>query len=173
MKKETITQKMTFGVTVCMGIDCVGCPVPAYFEFTMECTADEIALMRQLVSQASEKKREKGLLAILQSGARKLATRMKTALRQEALVYFVKEGIRHGDIEFDDDELQEHYNQEKAQNEDPEYDYYDWLCDEMARLENESLEYIRSRYSAIDDFDVDDFLDLGYTVEIPKKLLKK
>ena len=172
-KEEKETKKIEFGTTVFIGYDCVGVPYAKRFEFTMEFTADEIALMRQLVSQASEKKREKGCLAILQSGARKLANRMKKTLRQEAFEFCIHDAIRHGDIEFDEDELRANYNKDngKDDSEDPEEDYYDWRFDEYARAQNESTEWIRSRYSAIDNYGVDDFLDLGYTVDIPKILL--
>ena len=168
MNKQTIQ----FDMEVFQGYTCIGCAVINDLELEVEFTDEEIDKMKQLVSQLDETLYSDGIMPVLKDGAPDLYDRMERAARNEIFDFLVKDGIRQGYIEFDDDELRDNFRKDFGIGDDEEIDddsYYEWYDEEMDRIRCSGLAWIRARYSVDDQVSMDVTPD--YTVDIPVDFL--
>ena len=130
-------QKIQFDMELFQGYTCIGCAVINDLEVEAEFTDDEIAKMRQLVSQVDETDYSKGIMPVLKDGAPDLYDRMETAARNEIFDFLVSDGIRQGYTEFEEDELRANFRKDFGIGDDEAIDedsYYEWYDEEMARI---------------------------------------
>ena len=168
MNKKTIH----FDMELFQGYTCVGCAVVDDLTLAVDFTDDEIALMKQLVSQLDEALYSDGIMPVLKDGAPDLYDRMEEAARNEIFDFFVLDGIRQDYIELDEDELRANYRKDFGIGDDEELDedsYYEWCDEEMARVRCSGLAWIRARYSVDDQVSLDELPN--YTVDIPVDFL--
>ena len=168
MNKQTIQ----FDMELFRGYTCIGCAVINDLAFEVEFTDEEINKMEQLVSHLDETLYSEGIMPVLKDGAPDLYDRMESAARKEIFDFLVKDGIRQGYIEFEDDELQANFRKDFGIGDDEEIDddsYYEWYDEEMDRIRCSGLAWIRSRYSVDDQVSMDVIPD--YTVDIPADFL--
>ena len=137
----------------------------------VEFTDDEVAQMKQLVSKIDETDYSKGIMPVLKEGAPALYDRMDKAVRSEIFDFYVRDGIRQGYIEFEDDELRANFRKDYGITDDELHDdeYSEWYDEEMDRIRCSGLKWIRSRYSVDDQVSMEDNPD--YTVDIPSDFL--
>lgn len=167
MNKQTIH----FDMELFHGYTCIGCAMINDLAFEVEFTDDEIAQMKQLVSQLDEDYSQ-GIMPVLKDGAPELYNRMEEAARNEIFDFLVKDGISQGYIEFDDDELRANFRKDFGIGDDEEIDkdcYYEWYDEEMDRIRCSGLAWIRSRYSVDNQVSMDETPE--YTVDIPVDFL--
>ena len=167
MNKETIH----FDIELFQGYTCMGCAVINDLAFEVEFTDDEIAQMKQLVSQIEDENYSQGIMPVLQEGAPELYDRVEKDALKEIFDFYVEDGIHQGYIEFDDDELRRNFLKDYGLTED-EYDkdlYYEWYDEEMDRIRCSGLHWIRARYSVDDHVTMED--NPEYTVDIPAEFL--
>lgn len=167
MEKQTII----FDMELFQGYTCIGCAVINDLAIEVEFTDEEIAHMKQLVSQIEDENYSQGIMPVLKDGAPELYKRIDDAARSEIFDFYVEDGINQGYIEFDDDELRRNFLKDYDLTEE-DYDenlYYDWYDEEMDRIRCSGLEWIRARYSVDDHVTMDDAPD--YTVDIPVEFL--
>ena len=167
MNKETIH----FDIELFQGYTCIGCAVVNDLAIEVEFTDEEIAKMKQLVSQIEDEDYSRDMKALLADAAPELYKRIDDAARSEIFDFYVKDGIHQGYIEFDDDELRRNFLKDYDLTEE-DYDenlYYDWYDEEMARIRCSGLRWIRSRYSVDNQVSMDHTPD--YTVDIPVDFL--
>ena len=150
----------------------------------VEFTPDEIALMRELVSQLDKSLYSEGILLVLQDAAPNLYNRIEVAARSEIFDHLVFEAFRNNEIEFNDLELQFNFESdvksgrfkfepddfmEFSEHLDPEElkarEFDTWYEEEM----NKGLEYLRSRYPIDEQVEIPK--ELNYICEIPTDLL--
>ena len=165
-------QKIQFDMELFQGYTCIGCAVINDLEVEVEFTDDEIAKMRQLVSQVDETDYSNGIMPILKDGVPDLYDRMETAARNEIFDFLVSDGISKGYIEFEDDELRTNFRKDFGIGDDEAIDddsYYEWYDEEMARIRCSGLEWIRARYSVDGQISMDETPD--YTIDIPVDFL--
>ena len=168
MEKQTIQ----FDMELFQGYTCIGCAVVNDLAIEVEFTDEEIAQMKQLVSQIEDEDYSQGIMPVLKDAAPELYKRIEDAARSEIIDFLYEDGISQGYIEFDDDELRRNFLKDYNLTEE-DYDqdlYYDWYNEEMARIRCSSLRWIRSRYSIDDQVSVDDY-NPNYTVDIPVEIL--
>ena len=168
MEKQTIQ----FDMELFQGYTCIGCAVVNDLAIEVEFTDEEIAQMKQLVSQIEDEDYGQGIMPVLKDAAPGLYKRIEDAARSEIIDFLYEDGISQGYIEFDDDELRRNFLKDYNLTEE-DYDqdlYYDWYNEEMARIRCSSLRWIRSRYSIDDQVSVDDY-NPNYTVDIPADFL--
>ena len=169
MNKQTIH----FDIEYFQGYTCVGCAMIEDLAIEVEFINDEIALMKQLVSQIDETDYSGGIMPVLKDVAPELYKRIDAAARSEMFDFLVKDGIQQGYIEFDDDELRCNFLKDYNLSEE-DYDedlYYEWCDEEMSRISYSGLRWVRSRYSVDDQVTLED--DPEYTVDIPVEFLPK
>ena len=167
MDKQTIH----FDMSLFQGYTCMGCAVINDLAFEVEFTDDEIAQMKQLVSQIEDEDYSQGIMPVLRDGAPELYERMLSEVRSVIFDFFVEDGIHKGYIEWDDNELRRNFLKDYGID-DEDYDedlYYEWYDEEMARIRCSGLRWIRSRYSVDDQVSMDHTPD--YTVDIPVDFL--
>ena len=168
MEKQTIQ----FDMELFQGYTCIGCAVVNDLAIEVEFTDEEIAQMKQLVSQIEDEDYSQGIMPVLKDAAPGLYKRIEDAARSEIIDFLYEDGISQGYIEFDDDELRRNFLKDYNLTEE-DYDqdlYYDWYNEEMARIRCSGLRWIRSRYSIDDQVSVDDY-NPNYTVDIPADFL--
>ena len=168
MEKQTIQ----FDMELFQGYTCIGCAVVNDLAIEVEFTDEEIAQMKQLVSQIEDEDYSQGIMPVLKDAAPELYKRIDDEARSEIIDFLYEDGISQGYIEFDDEELRRNFLKDYNLTEE-DYDqdlYYDWYNDEMARIRCSSLRWIRSRYSIDDQVSVDDY-NPNYTVDIPADFL--
>lgn len=165
------TQTIQFDMELFQGYTCIGCAVINDLAFAAEFTEDEIAQMKQLVSKIDETDYSKGIMPVLCEGAPALYERMNEAARSEIFDFYVRDGIRQGYIEFEDDELRANFRKDYGITDDEPYEdeYYEWYDEEMNRIRCSGLKWIRSRYSVDDQVSMEETPD--YTVDIPVDFL--
>lgn len=165
------TQTIQFDMELFQGYTCIGCAVINDLAFAAEFTEDEIAQMKQLVSKIDETDYSKGIMPVLCEGAPALYERMNEAARSEIFDFYVRDGIRQGYIEFEDDELRANFRKDYGITDDEPYEdeYYEWYGEEMNRIRCSGLKWIRSRYSVDDQVSMEETPD--YTVDIPVDFL--
>ena len=165
------TQTIQFDMELFQGYTCIGCAVINDLSFEVEFTDDEIAQMKQLVSKIDETEYSQGIIPVLCESAPALYERMNEAARSEIFDFYVRDGIRQGYIEFEDDELQANFRKDYGITDDEPHDdeYYDWYDEEMDRIRCSGLKWIRSRYSVDDQVSMEEYPD--YTVDIPVDFL--
>lgn len=165
------TQTIQFDMELFQGYTCIGCAVINDLAFAAEFTEDEIAQMKQLVSKIDETDYSKGIMPVLSEGAPALYERMNEAARSEIFDFYVRDGIRQGYIEFEDDELRANFRKDYGITDDEPYEdeYYEWYDEEMNRIRCSGLKWIRSRYSVDDQVSMEETPD--YTVDIPVDFL--
>lgn len=169
MNKQTIH----FDMELFQGYTCMGCAVINDLACEVEFTDDEIAQMKQLVSQIEDEDYSQGIMPVLKEGAPDLYDRVEKDALKEIFDFYVEDGIHQGYIEFDDDELRRNFLKDYNLTEE-DYDenlYYDWYDEEMARIRCSGLRWIRSHYSVDDQVSMDHTPD--YTVDIPVDFLPK
>lgn len=167
MNKETIH----FDFELFQGYTCIGCAMIEDLAVEVEFTDNEIAQMKQLVSQVDETDYSKGIMPVLKDAAPELYKRIDDAARSEIFDFYVKNGIDEGYIEFEDDELRRNFLKDYNLSEE-DYDedlYYEWYGEEMDRIHCSGLRWIRARYSIDEQVTMDDTPD--YTVDIPAEFL--
>ena len=167
MNKQTIQ----FDMEYFQGVTCIGCPMIEDLAIEVEFTDNEIAQMKQLVSQIDETDYSKGIMPVLKDAAPELYKRIDDAVRSEIFEFLVENGIHQGYIEFEDDELRRNFLKDYNLSED-DYDedlYYEWYGEEMDRIHCSGLRWIRARYSVDDHVTLED--DPDYTVDIPSDFL--
>ena len=164
-------QTVQFEIEYFQGITCTGCAVVSDLDIEVEFTDDEIAQMRQLVSQLDEVLYSQGLMPVLKDAAPELHERIDTAARSEIFDFLVEDGIDQGYIEPDDDELRRNFlkDYELTEEEFDESLYDEWYDEEMSRINSSDLIWIRSRYSVDDQVTMED--NPEYTCEIPVDFL--
>ena len=165
------TQNIQFDMELFQGYTCIGCAVINDLTFELEFTDEEIAQMKQLVSKIDETDYSKGIMPVLSEGAPALYERMNEAARSEIFDFYVRDGIRQGYIEFEDDELRANFRKDYGIIDDEPYEdeYYEWYDEEMDRIRCGGLRWIRSRYSVDDQVSMEE--DPDYTVDIPVDFL--
>lgn len=165
------TQTIQFDMELFQGYTCIGCAVINDLAFAAEFTEDEIAQMKQLVSKIDETDYSKGIMPVLCEGAPALYERMDEAARSEIFDFYVRDGIRQGYIEFEDDELRANFRKDYGIADDEPYEdeYCEWYDEEMNRIRCSGLKWIRSRYSVDDQVSMEETPD--YTVDIPVDFL--
>ena len=165
------TQTIQFDMELFQGYTCIGCAVINDLEIEVEFTDDEIAQMKQLVSKIDETDYSKGIMPVLCEGAPALYERLDKAARSEIFDFYVRDGIRQGYIEFEDDELQANFRKDYGITDDEphEDEYYEWYDEELDRIRCSGLKWIRSRYSVDDQVSMEENPD--YTVDIPVNFL--
>ena len=99
----TNKQTVHFNIEYFQGVTCIGCAVIEDLDIEVEFTDDEIAQMRQLVSQLDEALYSQGLMPVLKDAAPELHERIDSAARSAIFDFLVEDGIRQGYIEADDD----------------------------------------------------------------------
>jgi hypothetical protein len=165
------TQTIQFDMELFQGYTCIGCAVVNDLELEVEFTDDEVALMKQLVSQLDEEYSQ-GIMPVLKDGAPELYDRMESAARNAIFDFLVADGIRQNYIELDEDELRANYRKDFGIGDDEyinEDDYNDWEYDEIERVRCSGLKWVRARYSVDDQVCMDETPD--YTVDIPVDFL--
>ncbi len=177
---ETITKQITnmnkqiiqFELHLFQGYTCIGCAVVNDLVIDIEFTDEEIAQMKQLVSQIEDEDYSPGIIPVPKEGAPALYDRMDKAARSEIFDFYVRDSIRQGYIEFEDDELRSNFKKDFGIGDDEEIDddeYYEWYDEEMDRIRCSGLSWIRSRYSVDDQVSMEEEPD--YTVDIPADFL--
>lgn len=150
----------------------------------VEFTPDEIALMRNLVSQLDKSLYNEGILFVLQDSAPALYNRIEVAARSEIYDRLVIKAIQNNEIEISDRDLQYNYECDVKSGRfifelddfakfgerlDPEElkarEYDTWYEKEM----NKDPEDLRSRYNI--DAQVEVPQNLVYICNIPVNLL--
>lgn len=167
MNKQTIH----FDIELFQGYTCIGCAVVNDLAIEVEFTDDEIAQMKQLVSQIEDEDYSQGIMPVLKDASPEHYRRIDDAARSEIFDFYVKDGIHQGYIEFEDDELRRNFLKDYnlAEEEFDEDLYYDWYGEEMSRISCSGLRWIRARYSVDDQVTMPDNPD--YTVDIPADFL--
>ena len=165
------TKTIQFDMELFHGYTCIGCAVINDLAFELEFTDDEIAQMKQLVSKIDETDYSQGIMPVLCESAPALYERMNEAARSEIFDFYVRDGIRQGYIEFEDDELQANFKKDYGITDDEPHDdeYYEWYDEEMDRIRCSGLKWIRSRYSVDDQVSMEE--DPDFTVDIPVDFL--
>lgn len=169
MNKQTIH----FDMELFRGYTCIGCAVINDLAFEVEFTDEEVDKMKQLVSQLDETLYSEGIMPVLKDGALDLYERMERAARKEIFDFLVADGICHGYIEFDDDELRANFRKDFGISDDEEIDdnsYYEWYDEEMDRISCSGLAWIRARYSVDNQVSMDDYIP-DYIIDIPADFL--
>ena len=141
-----------FSIMYFQGVTCGGCSVVDELDLKVEFTEDEVAQMRQLVSQLDEECYSEGILPVLEEAAPTLHQRIREAARKRIFDFLVRQGISLDYIEFKEKELLANYRKD------------------MDRIRHNDLQWVRSRYSVDDSVCMDDD-DLDYTVDIPTEFL--
>ena len=113
MNKQTVQ----FDIEYFQGVTCIGCPMIEDLAIEVEFTDDEIAQMRQLVSQLDEDLYSDGLMPVLKDATPKLHERIDAAARSAIFDFLVEDGIRQGYIDADDDSPEDQVTME----DDPDY----------------------------------------------------
>ena len=164
-------QIIHFDFELFQGYTCIGCAVINDLAIEVEFTDDEIAQMKQLVSQIEDEDYSKGIMPVLADGAPELYKRIDDAARSEIFDFYVEDGIHQGYIDFEDDELRSNFlkDYDLAEEDFDEDLYYSWYDEEMDRIRCSGLRWIRSRYSVDDHVTMDD--NPEYTVNIPSDFL--
>lgn len=163
-----------FSIMYFQGVTCGGCSVVDELDLKVEFTEDEVAQMRQLVSQLDEECYCEGILPVLEEAAPTLHQRIREAARKRIFDFLVRQGISLDYIEFKEDELLANYRKDlgigkgKAIDKDS---YYEWYDEEMERIRNNDLQWVRSRYSVDDSVELEDDEELDYTVDIPVEFI--
>ena len=167
MNKQTVQ----FDIEYFQGVTCIGCPMIEDLAIEVEFTDDEIAQMRQLVSQLDEVHYSQGLMPVLKNAAPELHERIDSAARSAIFDFLVEDGIDQGYIEPDDDELRRNFlkDYELTEEEFDESLYDEWYDEEMSRINSSDLIWIRSRYSVDDQVTMED--NPEYTCNIPVDFL--
>lgn len=167
MEKQTIH----FDMELFQGYTCIGCAMIEDLAIEVEFSDEEIAQMKQLVSQIDETDYSKGIMPVLKDAAPELYKRIDDAARSEIFDFYVQNGIDEDYIEFEDEELRRNFLKDYNLTEE-DYDedlYYEWYGEEMARIRCSGLRWIRARYSVDDQVSMNDAHD--YTVDIPSDFL--
>lgn len=164
-------QTVQFDIEYFQGVTCIGCAMIVDLAIEVEFTNDEIAQMRQLISQLDEPLYGDGLMPVLKDAAPELHKRIDSAARSAIFDFLVEDGINQGYIEFDDDELRRNFlNDNDLTEEDFDENLYDkWYDEEMSRINCSGLDRIRSRYSIDNQVTLEDNPD--YTCDIPVDFL--
>ena len=113
MNKQTVQ----FDIEYFQGVTCIGCPMIEDLAIEVEFTDDEIAQMRQLVSQLDETLYSEGIMPVLKDAAPELHERIDDAARSAIFDFLVEDGIRQGYIDADDDSPEDQVTME----DDPDY----------------------------------------------------
>ena len=166
------TQTIQFDMELFQGYTCIGCAVINDLALEVEFSDEEIAQMKQLISKIDETEYSQGIMPVLCESAPALYERMNEAARSEIFDFYVRDGIRQGYIEFEDDELRSNFKRDFGIGDDEdidEDDYYNWYDEEMDRIRCSGLKWIRSRYSVDDQVCMEEEPD--YTVDIPVDFL--
>ena len=168
---ENNKQTIHFDFELFQGYTCIGCAVINDLAMEVEFTDDEVAMMKQLVSQIDETDYSKGIMPVLKDAAPELYKRLDAEARSEIFEFYVEDGISQGYIEFEDDELRRNFLKDYGlAEEDFDEDLYnDWYDEEMDRIRCSGLRWIRSRYSVDDQVSMD--VTPAYTVDIPSDFL--
>ena len=161
-------QSIQFDLSYNQGCTCIGCAMIADLIVEEEFSAEEIALMKQLVSQVDDEDYSQGIMPLLKEGAPSLYDRLDKAARYSIFEFLVQDGFRNGYIELDDDELRKNFEQDVEDGADEE-SYQKWLEQELSDLETMDLDWIRSRYTIEDHVEMED--DPDYTIDIPVDFL--
>ena len=164
-------QTVQFEIEYFQGVTCIGCAVVSDLDIEVEFTDDEIAQMRQLVSQLDDALYSQGLMPVLKDAAPELHERIDTAARSKIFDFLVEDGICQGYIEPDDDELRRNFlrDYELTEEEFDESLYDEWYDEEMSRINSSDLIWIRSRYSVDNHVTMENNPD--YTCNIPVDFL--
>jgi len=165
-KKQTIQFDMEYN----QGYTCWGGAVIEDLTFEVAFTDEEIAQMRQLVSQRDKDHYSDGLMSVLGDDAPELHERIDSAARDAIFDFLVEDGINNGYIEFDEDELRSNFLKDYNLTED-QFDkslYDEWHDEEMERIDCSGLRWISARYSVVNSVTMEDNPD--YTVAIPSVL---
>ena len=96
-------QTVLFEIEYFQGVTCISCAVIEDLDIEVEFTDDEIAQMRQLVSQLDEDLYSDGLMPVLKDAAPELHERIDSEARSAIFDFLVEDGIRQGYIDADDD----------------------------------------------------------------------
>ena len=86
-------QTVQFEIEYFQGVTCIGCAVIEDLDIEVEFTDDEIAQMRQLVSQLDEALYSQGLMPVLKDAAPELHERIDFAARSAIFDFLVEDGI--------------------------------------------------------------------------------
>ena len=181
-------QTVQFEIEYFQGVTCIGCAVVSDLDIEVEFTDDEIAQMRQLVSQVDEDMYSEGILPVLKDSAPELYVKINDAARSAIFDFLVISGIHQGYIELDEYELQRNFaldvkdgtfdffdgdlfecDEPPTEEELNEKKYNAWYEEEMSRVHSESLSWIRSRYSVDNQVEMPE--NLIFTCDIPVELL--
>ena len=167
MEKQTIQ----FDMELFQGYTCIGCAVVNDLAIEVEFTDEEIAQMKQLVSQIEDEDYSQGIMPVLKDAALGLYKRIDDEARSEIIDFLYEDGISQGYIDFDDDELRRNFlNDNDLTEEDFDENLYDkWYDEEMSRINCSGLDWIRSRYSIDNQVTLEDNPD--YTCDIPVEFL--
>lgn len=95
-------QTVQFDIEYFQGVTCIGCAMIEDLTIEVEFTDDEIAQMRQLVSQLEEYLYSDGLMPVLKDAAPELHKRIDSAARSAIFDFIIEDGIRQGYIKADD-----------------------------------------------------------------------
>lgn len=182
--KQTIQFDMSYN----QGYTCIGCAMIADLVVDEEFTDDEIALMKQFVSQIDGEDYSRGIMPLLKEGAPSLYDRLEEAAHDVIYEFLVQDGFRNGYIDLDDDDFRKNYEKDvedgtfdfipsdyfdisehPSDEEVEEKAYRVWYEQEMSDLESMDLEWIRSRYAVDDHVEMED--DPDYTIDIPVEFL--
>lgn len=96
-------QAIHFDIEYFQGITCISCTMTEDLAIEVEFTNDEIAQMRQLISQLDEALYSQGLMPVLKDAVPELHERIDSAARSAIFDLLVEDGIRQGYIDADDD----------------------------------------------------------------------
>ena len=96
-------QTIHFDIEYFQGITCISCTMTEDLAIEVEFTNDEIAQMRQLISQLDEALYSQGLMPVLKDAVHELHERIDSAARSAIFDLLVEDGIRQGYIDADDD----------------------------------------------------------------------
>ena len=113
MNKQTVQ----FDIEYFQGVTCIGCPMIEDLAIEVEFTDDEIAQMRQLVSQLDETLYSEGIMPVLKDAAPELHERIDDAARSAIFDFLVEDGINQGYIDPDDESPEDQVTME----DDPDY----------------------------------------------------
>ena len=183
---EETRNTYTLYIEIAEGLDCMGMFWDDNLIIDMDFSDDEVATIRQLVSDA-EAGEEDNLMPILEDDAPDLYQRIDKAARLALFDYYLVQAAQEYDIEFDEEEQKENFKKdlesglfvhddfiEESDNysevpEDEEELFDLWSEWEHNKFGEEDAAWIRSRYT-IDESSIDVSCD-EYFCYIPKEWL--
>lgn len=109
-------QTVQFEIEYFQGVTCTGCASVEDLYIEVEFTDDEIAQMRQLVSQLDDVFYSQGLIPVLKNAAPELHERIDSEARAAIFDFLVEYGIHQGYIDSNDDSPEDHVKMEDNPN---------------------------------------------------------